>query len=301
MVPSTYEQNKSLGKWVHKQRSNQFNNYLRLDRKDLLDEIEFVWRREDAHNYKSDDKCWLQQYEHLVEFKRQNGHCMVPSRFEQNKSLGKWVSTQRSSHTNDLMLQDRKDLLDKIGFAWKSDGAHKNKPDDKLWHQQCEKLVEFKRNEGHCMVPRRYEQNKSLGKWVSYQRFVHNKNNFRPDRKEILDGIGFVWSVERSEPGQGHVRNRFNHRSPNRKRPSAGLAEGGQMGARTKQKGKSAGSFSSVKEHGHGRIEEDSNPSLMTSSSAQIASYPDQEVVEEEATPGQIPFGWTRVKLEPDC
>jgi hypothetical protein len=54
-----------------------------------------------------------------------------------------------------------------------------------------------------------------------------------------------------------------------------------------------------MKEEGS-REEEDSNPSLVTSS-ALIGSYPDQEVVQEEARPGEIPSGWTFVKLEPDC
>jgi hypothetical protein len=33
-----------------------------------------------------------------------------------------------------------------------------------------------------------------------------------------------------------------------------------------------------------------------------IDPYPNEEVdQEEEATPREIPSGWTRVKLEPDC
>jgi hypothetical protein len=47
--------------------------------------------------------------------------------------------------------------------------------------------------------------------------------------------------------------------------------------------------------------EEDSKPSSMTSSRALIASCPDQEVVQEEATRYKIPSGWKRIKLEPDC
>jgi hypothetical protein len=49
------------------------------------------------------------------------------------------------------------------------------------------------------------------------------------------------------------------------------------------------------------RDEEDSKPSPLVTSSAPISSYPDQEVVQEEAVPRDgIPSGWTRVKLEPD-
>jgi hypothetical protein len=58
---------------------------------------------------------------------------------------------------------------------------------------------------------------------------------------------------------------------------------------------------SSVEEDGGDRDAEDSKPSLVTSS-ALIGSYPDQEVVQEESTtPDDIPSGWVRVKLEPDC
>jgi hypothetical protein len=40
---------------------------------------------------------------------------------------------------------------------------------------------------------------------------------------------------------------------------------------------------------------------IMTSNSALIGSYPNQEVVQEEATPVEIPSDWTRIKLEPHC
>jgi hypothetical protein len=116
------------------------------------------------------DKKWNMNYEKLVKFKRTNGHCMVPRRYEQDKSLGEWVSKQRKVHNNNTIRLDRKRILDQIGFAWKADAAHQFKPDDKLWLQQHEKLVEYKRINGNCKVPRRYEQDKSLGEWVTKQR-----------------------------------------------------------------------------------------------------------------------------------
>jgi hypothetical protein len=72
------------------------------------------------------------------------------------------------------------------------------------------------------------------------------------------------------------------------------------MGARTNQRGKATGIYTIMKEDG-GRDEEDSKPFLVTSAAALIGSYPNQEVDQEDATPGKIPSGWTRVKLEPDC
>ncbi len=88
--------------------------------------------------------------------------------------------------------------------------------------------------------------------------------------------------------------------------------ESGHMAAstRTNQRGASKATGTScgsvVEEDGGNREEEDSKPSLVTSSALpSIVSYPHQEVVvREEATtptPDEIPSGWTRVKLEPDC
>jgi hypothetical protein len=62
--------------------------------------------------------------------------------------------------------------------------------------------------------------------------------------------------------------------------------ESGQTAAtRTNQRGEATGIRSgSVEENGDGRDEEDSKPSLVTtSSSALIGSYPDEELVQEEA------------------
>jgi hypothetical protein len=100
-----------------------------------------------------------------------------------------------------------------------------------------------------------------------------------------------------TEQTQGRVRNRVECSSPNRKRPSACLAESKQMGAtgRTNQRGEATGSCSPVEEDGGGGDEEDSKPCPMASI-ALIGSYPDpaQVVVQEEATtPREIPYDWT--------
>jgi hypothetical protein len=145
------------------------------------------------------DKQWKMNYKKLVEFQRTNGHCMVPFHYEHDKSLGIWVSTQRAFHGNNKIRLDRKTLLDEIGFAWKPDHAHRAhafKPDGKLWHQQYEKLLEYKRINGHCKVPKGYKDDKSLGLWVSTQRNRHADNRMLPDRKELLDALEFVWKAD---------------------------------------------------------------------------------------------------------
>jgi hypothetical protein len=108
---------------------------------------------------------------------------------------------------------------------------------------------------------------------------------------------------ETDQQAQGHVEHRSECPSPNRKQPSSSLFESGGMGARTNQRVKATGSSSSVEEDGGGRDQEDLKPSPVTRSPARIGSHPSREVVQEQATTtlGEIPYGWTRLKLEPDC
>jgi hypothetical protein len=87
-------------------------------------------------------------------------------------------------------------LLDEIGFAWKDEGVHNLKPDDKLWHKQYEKLLEYKRINDHCKVPQRYKDDASLCRWVRYQRTRHGRNEMLPDRTLLLDQIDFVWKAD---------------------------------------------------------------------------------------------------------
>jgi hypothetical protein len=137
------------------------------------------------------------QCEKLVEFKRKTGHCRVTQRNKEDVSLGKWVHAQRACHQSKKLRFDRKGILDEIGFAWKDDGANIifKQPHKKLWHQQYEKLVEFKRKNGHSKVPYRYKQDKSLGRWVNRQRVMRTLNKMRPGRQELLDKLKFAWKA----------------------------------------------------------------------------------------------------------
>ena len=143
------------------------------------------------------DEQWNLQYAKLLDFKRQNEHCIVPNKYKEDASLGTWVCRQRNYHTNKKLRQDRKELLDKTGFVWKAGKGYQSGRSsttyDQIWNSQYKKLVDFKEKNGHCIVPRRYGQDMPLGRWVFTQRSSHNKNKTRADRKDLLDELGFIW------------------------------------------------------------------------------------------------------------
>jgi uncharacterized protein YbgA (DUF1722 family) len=332
MVTFKYEQDKSLGLWVHTQRKRHANNIMRQDRKELLDEIGFAWKTQAANN----DKKWRTQYEKLVDFKRKNGNCLVPYKYDEDATLGMWVSRQRHFHVNNTARPDRKGLLEKLGFAWKASGVAKN---DKNWYQQYEKLVEFKRKNGNCLVPQKYQEDVSLGMWVYMQRHYHTNNSILQDRKDLLDELGFAWKppgggnkdknwhqqyeklVEFKRKNghclvpQGYEKDvslgvwvrtqRHYHTNNSILQDRIDLLDELGFAWKTPRGGSTVSCISSVEKDGGRDEEQDSKPSPVTSSALILASYPDEEVVQEEATDDEsddeLPSGWTRLKLEPDC
>ena len=134
----------------------------------------------------------------MVEYKAQHGDCLVPSRYEANLKLGKWVETQRYEYTklkraeaspslkpdetqedgkpgakprvtNARLTEERLRRLESIGFEWKVRNKMKRYY-DKQWQEMFDQLLEFKSKNGHTMVPKRYPVNPRLANWVHTQR-----------------------------------------------------------------------------------------------------------------------------------
>lgn len=140
--------------------------------------------------------------------------------------------------SNPRLTEERRRRLESIGFEWKV--KHKMKRYyDRQWDAMFEKLLQFKGQNGHCLVPKRYPPDVKLGTWVHTQRIQYRKlmagtaikkddhmsNNDTPtstttnngdeskddksneeqffrltdDRRRRLEEAGFVWSARDSE------------------------------------------------------------------------------------------------------
>ena len=68
-----------------------------------------------------------------------------------------------------------------------------------IWTKRVQELREFKAQFGHCLVPKRYPANPTLGNWVATQRGNCKKKTegklspMTAERIQALDGIGFEW------------------------------------------------------------------------------------------------------------
>ncbi|KAL3936285.1 MAG: hypothetical protein SGBAC_008367 [Bacillariaceae sp.] len=243
-------------------------------RKQRLQDLGFVWS---LRNKRIEDH-WDEMFRQLLEYKNVHGDCLVPSRFESNLKLGKWVETQRYEFSklqkkhaaaaaapkppadddasddskpraiNPRLTTDRLRRLESVGFEWKVKNKMKRYY-DKQWDQMFQRLLQFKEATGHCRVPKRYQADTKLGTWVHTQRIQYRKLiastkgppateeevakllagqnpsltpeenaalkscakdhiNYRltEDRRKRLEDMGFVWSARDGEKGADITR-----------------------------------------------------------------------------------------------
>jgi hypothetical protein len=175
---------------------------LRQDRKELLDDVGFVWKIDTADAKQSlRQRKWDDMFAHLVEYKRLHDHVNVPQNYKgecDNDNgdgdgeflfLGEWVSHQRKQHRRGLLDPRRVERLLEIGFTWGTDFDHR-------WNEKYEQLVAFHQTNGHCNVPageRAPEYHRLLARWVQKQRLC--QNTLPLERKAKLESLGFNFKV----------------------------------------------------------------------------------------------------------
>ncbi|CAJ1929332.1 unnamed protein product [Cylindrotheca closterium] len=143
------------------------------------------------------EQQWQEQFQGLLEFKANHGHCCVPNTYEPNPTLGRWVKRQRyqyklrESGLQSTLVASRVQALEDVGFVWDSHAA--------LWEERLNELKQYRLANGHCNVPSSYPKNKQLSTWVKCQRRQFRltgkgkNSNLTEERIAALDELGFVW------------------------------------------------------------------------------------------------------------
>ncbi len=168
--------------WVGKQRAAKGRGELSIDREKSLNEIGFAWDSSQGVT-----ASWEKMYSRLTIFKKSFGHCNVPTNYDEDKTLGGWVSTQRYIKKKGELSAAKIHLLDELGFEWT---RLRSVP----WEQMFSELLEFKKVYGHCKVPIKPPGNPKLYKWIGKQRYLDNKGKLTEERKGLLTAVGMEWS-----------------------------------------------------------------------------------------------------------
>ena len=188
-VPIQWPENRQLGSWVNTQRVQYSRGLLPDDREAKLKSLGFVWRVFDVNsaNYTKLDEIWLKKYETLKEFKAIQNHTNVPFRYQDDPALGCWVRRQRTCYRNKILRENRQKYLEEIGFEW----DYQEPALKRLWMDHYRDLVAFRRAHGHFEVQKLHG---SLYRFIRMQRELNANDKLDPQRKEMLDKIGFDWN-----------------------------------------------------------------------------------------------------------
>jgi hypothetical protein len=145
------------------------------------------------------ETLWNVSYQKLQAFVNEHGHCRVTDGLSRDESLVAWVNKQRTVYTKGFLLPARIDKLNELSFIWSTPWEY-TKITIKLEAQwkatYYGKLMAFKAAHGHCNVPSRWKDDRSLAEWVTLQRVLYNQGELRVDRKALLDQAGFSWSCK---------------------------------------------------------------------------------------------------------
>jgi len=130
--------------------------------------------------------------EKLVDFVRDQGHCLVPQRIPFNGyPLGTWVARQRRDYARGSLDVERQHRLEEIpGWTWN--------PHADSWERAFQLVEKYAQEHGHARVPDAYSvKGFRLGSWVGIQRAAYRNGMLAAEREKRLQQLpSWVWQAK---------------------------------------------------------------------------------------------------------
>ena len=180
-----------LGQWVVKQKQFHRAGTLKAERWERLQELGV------SHLTKGEER-WEEMYNLLLQFKERKGHLQVRQKHvEDGEKLGIWLKTQRNQNDKGILNAYRAEKLEEYFRTWVPEKPGCGRlPDDELWEEKFNLLLQFKDREGHLDVPKKHrEDGQYLGKWISKQRLLHKQGILDDHRERKMNDVGVSWDL----------------------------------------------------------------------------------------------------------
>jgi hypothetical protein len=146
----------SLRNWANNQHHLHKHNRVQKDRKDMLEEIGFVWEPHDDN--------WQNKYKKLKELRETYGHASLP---DGEYPLRAWISAHRLDYAAGQLDPERWMRLDELGLVWVDPDFERH---ERQWNEKFRELEDFNRRRGHVRVP---VKTSALGEWVKWPRALY--------------------------------------------------------------------------------------------------------------------------------
>ena len=173
--------------WCTTQISQYKKGRLTSDRKNLLEQLGFVWNMKEQ-NWEEMFQITKQYYEDFC-LSEGNTHLIVDSK-EEHKKIKIWIKHQRADYknkTNSLFTQERIDKLNSIGMVWNEN--------DLQWLEKYEIAKEYYAKHGNLDVT--IDINHILFTWIRTERKAYKAGTLSEERIDALNRIGMIWDASK--------------------------------------------------------------------------------------------------------
>ena len=178
-VPFNGKNYRSLGMWVHHQRTrhNDPAIFYPPEREKRLNEAGFSWV--------IIDNSFEEKFQLLSDFKKKHGHCDVPIK---NKVLIKWCYHLRESKKMNKLSSGRIKRLNDLGFKWN--------PNEDRFETNLKELTNYFKLHGHIRVT--IKENPKMQAWCvklrSLRKHPDKIGTLTTEQIERLNAIKFEWN-----------------------------------------------------------------------------------------------------------
>eukprot|EP00751_Fragilariopsis_kerguelensis_P029978 CAMPEP_0170910350 /NCGR_PEP_ID=MMETSP0735-20130129/3064_1 /TAXON_ID=186038 /ORGANISM="Fragilariopsis kerguelensis, Strain L26-C5" /LENGTH=342 /DNA_ID=CAMNT_0011307079 /DNA_START=550 /DNA_END=1575 /DNA_ORIENTATION=+ len=151
-------------------------------------------------------RTWNTFFQQLVAYKAQFQTTLVPKKHKQDPywHLGGWVSRQRTRYKEKLLPTDRIERLESIGFLWDASfqamtgipGTLYTQTQNDMWNNMFQQYTVYQEKyHTNTVFPSKCKRETQLLRWARTQRGYKKNGKISQHRMDLLDGIGFVWSL----------------------------------------------------------------------------------------------------------
>lgn len=178
-----------LATWVSRQRGLYKQNKMPEERKKILNDLGFCWKKDPSAPPDLQEKKWNVMMKRFQTFFQKHGHPRVPLYYFDGQwpLLGQWLSNQRGLYNKGKLSDERAQQLLELGFEEKSNLSQEKF--EARWKKMYQLLVAYHKENGNCLVPVRFKG--GLGDWTNRQRQLYNKNELATDRRQLLEALDF--------------------------------------------------------------------------------------------------------------
>jgi hypothetical protein len=188
IVPDPYAPDRAFGWWARNVRHQRRCGRLSEKRFRQLDALGFAWTIS-----WDGPQVWDLRLRELKRFRKEHGHCRVPSKYPLNRALSRWANHVRAEKRDGRLPEDKVRRLDALGFAC----VGPPKRSEIVWERHLEEFKQFRKEHGHLEVPNVYPSNRPLGRWAHYLRQEKRRAGLSEEQVRQLDALGFVWVNDR--------------------------------------------------------------------------------------------------------